>query len=238
LNQNQNPVWIVTGASRGLGKHLALQLAHTGRHVIAMARNEQDLHALVLQGAAGLIQAMPIDLSKPESITQVFAQLEERGTQIDGLINNAGIGSYKAYSEQTQQEITDTMQVNLLSVMQICRAVLPKMQSRKTGHIVNIGSDLGRRPLANMAPYVASKHGLTGFTHSILREAKTHGVKVSLINPGIIDTAFGGAQEGSKEESWSLRPEVLAKLIVQLIDQPGSTLVDELSVHPLGQGEF
>jgi 3-oxoacyl-[acyl-carrier protein] reductase len=230
--------WIVTGASRGLGKHLALQLAASGRKVIAMARNVQELQALAVQGPNGLIEALPIDLSSSQSISQVFNQLQERGTQIDGLINNAGIGTYKAFTEQSQQEISDTMQVNLLAVMQICHAVLPGMQTRKSGHIVNIGSDLGRRPLANMAPYVASKHGLTGFTHSILREAKTHGVKVSLINPGIIDTAFGGAQEGSKEESWSLKPEVLAKLIVQLIEQPGSTLVDELSVHPLGQGEF
>jgi short-subunit dehydrogenase len=86
-----------------------------------------------------------------------------------------------------------------------------------------------------MAVYAASKHGLAGFSHSLLREVKGAGIKVSLINPGIIDTDFGGAAEGSRDASWSLRPAQLADLIVQVIEQPGSTLVDELTVHPLGQ---
>jgi short-subunit dehydrogenase len=89
-----------------------------------------------------------------------------------------------------------------------------------------------------MAAYVASKHGLTGFSHSLLRELKSEGIKVSLVNPGIIDTDFGGAREGSKDEAWSLRPATLATLVMQLVDQPGSVVVDELSVHPLGQGDF
>jgi short-subunit dehydrogenase len=86
-----------------------------------------------------------------------------------------------------------------------------------------------------MAPYVAAKHGLAGFSHSLLREVRASGIKVSLINPGIIDTDFGGGTEGSRDPAASLRPEELARLIIQVIDQPGSTLVDELSVHPLGQ---
>jgi short-subunit dehydrogenase len=104
-----------------------------------------------------------------------------------------------------------------------------------SGHIVNVGSDLARRPLANMAVYAAAKHGLAGFSHSLLREVKQAGVKVSLVNSGIVDTDFGGAAEGSRDAHWSLQPADLAQLIVQLIEQPGNVVVDELSVHPLGQ---
>jgi short-subunit dehydrogenase len=86
-----------------------------------------------------------------------------------------------------------------------------------------------------MTAYVASKHGLTGFSHSLLREVKGAGIKVSLINPGIIDTDFGGGTEGTRDQAGSLQPADLARLILQVIEQPGSTLVDELSVHPLGQ---
>jgi short-subunit dehydrogenase len=89
--------------------------------------------------------------------------------------------------------------------------------------------------MANMAVYAAAKHGLTGFSHSLLREVKSLGIKVSLINPGIVDTDFGGVAQGSRDPSWSLKPDDLARLITQVIEQPGNTLVDELSVHPLGQ---
>jgi len=154
---------------------------------------------------------------------------------LGGVINNAGIGSYKAFAEHEETELLDIVQVNLGAVMQICHAVLPKLLAQGHGHIVNIGSDLARRPLANMAAYAASKHGLAGFSHSLLREVKNAGIKVSLINPGIIDTDFGGAAEGSRDAAWSLRPAQLAQLIVQVIEQPGSMLIDELTVHPLGQ---
>jgi short-subunit dehydrogenase len=137
--------------------------------------------------------------------------------------------------EHSESELVAIIQVNLTAVIQICHAVLPRLLGQGRGHIVNIGSDLGRRPLANMAAYAAAKHGLAGFSHSLLREVKSAGIKVSLINPGIIDTDFGGGTEGSREGAWSLRPGDLARLIIQVIEQPGSTLVDELSVHPLGQ---
>jgi len=127
------------------------------------------------------------------------------------------------------------LQVNLGAVMQICQAVLPRMRAQRAGQIVTSGSDLARQPLANMAAYAASKHGLLGFSHSLLREVKDDGIRVSLINPGIIDTAFGGAEEGSRDPAASLHPTTLARLILDAVLQPRNMVVDELTVHPLGQ---
>ncbi len=232
------PTWIVTGASRGLGRHVAKQMAERGWTVLACARDAAALTRLAAEHPPGRIEPLALDLTDSAALRATLAAALPALGPVDGLVNNAGIGSYKPFVEQSELELLQTLQVNLGAVMQLCHAVLPGMLARRAGHIVNIGSDLGRRPLANMAAYVAAKHGLTGFSHSLLREVKQHGVKVSLVNPGIIDTDFGGATEGSKEEAWSLRPAVLANLILQLIDQPGSTLVDEISVHPLGQGDF
>ena len=109
---------------------------------------------------------------------------------------------------------------------------------RGRGQVINIGSDLGRRPLANMAAYVASKHGLAGFSHSLLREVKDRGLRVSLVNPGLIDTGFGGGTERGGDDARKLSPERLAALVLQLIEQPPTLVVDELSVHPLGQADF
>jgi len=225
--------WLITGASRGLGRHLALAMAARGHRVLAAARDSAKLNELVQQDAR--IQALPLDLADAPSVVPVVQAAIGDLATLSGVINNAGIGMYKAFAEHGESELLDILQVNLGAVMQICHAVLPKLLSQGHGHIVNIGSDLARRPLANMAAYTASKHGLAGFSHSLLREVKSAGIKVSLINPGIIDTDFGGAAEGSRDASWSLRPAQLAQLIVQVIEQPGSMLIDELTVHPLGQ---
>ncbi len=226
--------WIVTGASRGLGRHLVQQLAGRGHRVLACARDLGRLQTLA-EEFPGRVLALALDLADAAQIGPKLSQALETETHLSGLINNAGIGSYKPFIEHSEAESIAILQVNLTAAIQACHAVLPRLLAQRSGHIVNIASDLGRRPLANMAVYAASKHGLVGFSHSLLREVKSSGVKVSLVNPGIIDTDFGGASEGSREEAWSLRPKLLAHLIVQIIEQPGSVVVDELSVHPLGQ---
>jgi short-subunit dehydrogenase len=227
--------WLITGASRGLGRHLALTLAARGHDVLAAARDGERLAQLADQAPRGRIRPLLLDLASSAgpgaAVSAAISTLEH----LDGVINNAGIGVYKPFIEHSERESMDILQVNFGAVVQICHAVLPKLLAQGSGHIVNIGSDLARRPLANMAVYAASKHALAGFSHSLLREVKDAGIKVSLINPGIIDTDFGGAAEGSRDAASSLQPAQLARLILEIIEQPGSMLVDELTVHPLGQ---
>lgn len=226
--------WMVTGASRGLGRHLTLQLAERGHRVLACARDSARLAALAAIHPDH-ITPIELDLADADALVSRVQAALAKVTHLSGVMNNAGVGEYKPFVEHRERELMTILQVNLGAVMQICHAVLPRLLAQGRGHIINVGSDLARRPLANMAAYVASKHGLAGFSHSLLREVKNAGIKVSLINSGIIDTDFGGASEGSRDESWSLRPAWLAGLILQLIDQPDSVVVDELTVHPLGQ---
>jgi short-subunit dehydrogenase len=226
--------WLITGASRGLGRHLALQLAQRGHRVLACARDAERLQALATQ-SGGAVVPVVVDLA---DATQIGARLSAAiagEAHISGVVNNAGFGAYKPFLDHSEAESIQLVQVNLTAAIQVCHAVLPRLLAQGSGHIVNVGSDLARRPLANMAVYAAAKHGLAGFSHSLLREVKQAGVKVSLVNSGIVDTDFGGAAEGSRDAHWSLQPADLAQLIVQLIEQPGNVVVDELSVHPLGQ---
>jgi short-subunit dehydrogenase len=233
--------WIVTGASRGLGRHLALQLAERGHSVLALARDAARLQALAAEHPAR-ITPLALDLADATAIAPAMARALAALPRIDGLVNNAGFGAYKPFAEHTEAESLALVQVNFTAALQMCHAVLPRLLQQHRGHIVNIASDLARRPLPNMTVYAATKHALAGFSHSLLREVKAQGVKVSLVNPGIIDTDFGAADgqtlEGSRGADWSLRPAQLAALIVQMVEQPGSMLVDELTVHPLGQAEF
>lgn len=229
--------WIVTGASRGLGRQLALNLAARGHDVFACARQSDALGALA--AASPRIQPLPLDLRRSEAIATTITAALARVDELAGLINNAGIGSYKPFLAHDERELLDIMQINLVATMQLCHAVLPRLLAQGHGHIVNIGSDLGRRPLANMAPYVASKHGLAGFSHSLLREVKDRGVRVSLVQPGIIDTGFGGGVEGSRSDpAAALSTSDLADAVLGVIDAPAHLVIDEITVHPVGQREF
>jgi short-subunit dehydrogenase len=230
--------WIVTGASRGLGARLVLALAGRGHRVLAIARDAAALRALAAQAPEDAIVPVALDLGDATAVTPCLERLIAVHGPIDGLVNNAGIGSYKAFVAHDEAELLAILQVNLGAAIQACHVLLPHFLARGAGQIVNIGSDLGRRPLANMAAYVASKHGLAGFSHSLLREVKDRGVRVSLVNPGMIDTGFGGASETGADDAARLAPARLAALIVQLIEQPPQLVIDELTVHPLGQSDF
>lgn len=229
---------LVTGASRGLGAALARELAARGYTVVMAARSADDLRAVAepLQADHGeRVQWMTLDLRDNTALMGAVAAAEARVGPLDVLVNNAGIGTYRPLCEWSAQDIADCVQVNLTAPMLLSRAALPGFVARRHGMIVNIASDLSRRHLAQMAPYVATKADLLGFAGSLLREVKASGVKVSTVLPGIIDTAFNGAQEGTKQESWSLRPAVLAARVVDLLELPEHVVIDELTIHPMQQ---
>lgn len=229
---------LVTGASRGLGAALSRELLGRGHRIVLTARNAAEL----AQAAESLraqhgerVGWIAADLSDPAVAQALVAQVEHRYGALDALINNAGIGAWKPLVDWTPQEVIACVNLNLIAPMLLSQAVLPGMVARRRGIIVNIASDLARRPLANMAPYVATKFGLLGFSGSLLREARAHGIKVSAVLPGIIDTAFNGAQEGSKDERWALRSAALAGQVVALLELPENVVVDELTIHPVHQ---
>jgi short-subunit dehydrogenase len=229
---------LVTGASRGLGAALVAELLARGHRVVMTARHEGDLARLthtLREQHGDRVNFVVADLANPIAAQHLVGQVEQRFGALDALINNAGTGTYKPLIEWSADEVITCMNVNLMAPMLLTQAVLPSMLARRRGYIVNVASDLARRPLANMSAYVASKFGLLGFSGSVLREAKSHGVKVTAVLPGIIDTAFNGAVQGSKEETWALRPEGLASQIAALFELPENVLIDELTIHPQHQ---
>lgn len=228
---------VITGASMGLGRQLSLQLAETGARLALIARNSKLLHELSsqLQESNHECQAFVCDLSDAKALSECCEQIHQRMGSVDMLINNAGIGQYKPFLEHTTEEHDQIIDVNFRALVQITYAFLPDMLQKRGGHILNIGSDLSDRPLANMAVYSATKHAIRGFSLSLMREVKNSGIKVSLVNPGIIDTAFNGAEEGSKQANWALQADQLSATVIQVLTQPGYQNIDELTIHPLEQ---
>jgi len=229
---------VITGASRGLGKALAGAVAARGLNVMLAARAEDELRevseTLAREHGARVAYAVT-DLREPESIRALFESTFNKFGPADVLVNNAGIGRYKPFMEWSEEEIIDTANVNLTALMLCTKAALGGMIRARRGLVINIASDLSRRFLPQMAPYVAAKFGVLGFAGSLLREVKQYGVKVCTVMPGIIDTNFNDSQEGTREETWALPPAILAERITELLDQPEHLVVDEMVIHPMQQ---
>ena len=227
---------VITGASRGLGRQLALVFAGRGARLLLLARNSEQLAEVAEQarGQGVTCEAIVCDLADSSAIAAAAERIHDRGG-VDVLVNNAGIGSYKPFLEHSLAEHDAIIDANLRGVVHLTQHLLPGMLERGSGHIVSIASDLATRSIPNMVVYSATKFALRGFSLGLATEVKARGVKVSLINPGVIDTCFNGAIEGSQDAFGALQPDQLAALIVSVIEQPGAQMIDELTVHPQGQ---
>jgi short-subunit dehydrogenase len=228
---------LVTGAGRGLGRRIAEALASRGVRVALVARGQAEIAAVAAEIASrgGEALAVAADVGRWSEAARAVAATTERFGSIDFLVNNAGAGWFKPFLDSSPEQIAASLDSCLAGTIWTCRAALPAMVARGRGHVVNIASDLARRPLANMAVYVGAKHGVLGFSQSLLRELKGQGIKVTTVLPGIVDTAFGGGHEGGRDPAWAMSPEWVAERIVELLEAPGTWVVDELALHPLGQ---
>lgn len=227
---------LITGASRGLGASIARRLAAEGLPVALCARHKADLAQVAdqIRSAGGTAYTCPMDLADPASIDAAAAQVQAAFGGIDILINNAGLSWYKPFAEWTAEEVAQTLAVNLTGLIQLTHAVVPSMLQRQRGQIVNIASDIGRRVVPNMAAYVAAKHGVVGFSGSLLREVKDDGIRVMCVLPGLIDTYFhGGTPSGG--DAGALSPTHVADTVWHLLQQPRHVVLDEVTIHPLGQ---
>ena len=233
-----DPVCLITGASRGLGRYAALCFAEAGYRVALCGRTESDLAEVVrdIKDVGGWATYRALDVRDFDAVTSFVKEIDDCCGRVDVLINNAGLLSvYRPLAEWTQEQIDETLDVNLKGTVYPTRAVLPGMIARGRGHVINVASDVGRRPVPNMAPYVAAKHAVVGFSGSLYREVREQGIKVTVVLPGNIDTFFGGAKPGDRDLHWAMKPEDVAEVLLQIARQPGNLAQDEVILHALGQ---
>ncbi len=229
---------LVTGASRGLGKQIAIACAARGYRLALVARDLNELNELSVRlendhGCEAGVFAF--DLAQAGQAESCIESVQKAMGPVNILINNAGIGWFKPFVEHSPNEHDRMIDVNFRAVVHLTYAVLPTMLERKQGHIINIASDLSHRALGNMAVYTATKHAIRGLSRSLSQELRSQGIKVTQINPGQIDTCFNDSEEGNMDEAYALKTTPLADLIVQVMEQPGHQMVDEIDVHAMGQ---
>ena len=187
-------VAIVTGASRGIGRAVALRLAAAGARVVAGARADHAQPvAREIEAAGGVAVAVPLDVTEAESIAAMTRTALDRFERIDVLVNNAGIVRDRLLLRMKPEEWDAVIATNLTAAFACCRAVLRPMVKQRSGRIVNVGSVVGRTGNPGQANYAASKAGLEGFTRSLALEVAARGITANVVAPGMIETDMTAA---------------------------------------------
>ena len=222
---------LVTGASRGIGRAIALRLAGLGARLLLVARDPSAL-AEVKQSVIKLAteaDALPCDLASAPEIAALAPRIEAAGG-CDILINAAGIGRIGApLYEMPVEDFDAILATNLRAPFLLMRTVIPHMIARGGGEIVNISSLAGQGPLANGAAYSASKWALNGLTYSAAEELRAHNIRVSVVAPGSVNTSFG---RGGKDRTKMLQPEDIANVVAMLVTQPPQSFISEVRMRP------
>ncbi|MDX2273476.1 MAG: SDR family oxidoreductase [Cyanobacteriota bacterium] len=240
MSHTQNGVQkaLVTGASRGIGRTVALRLASQGFSVAVVARSAPDLQALVqeIEQMGGTAQAFPVDLSDVERVpSQLDALLKEWGS-CDLLINNAGIG-YTGTTAATP--LTDWQRVfnlNVTAAFLCIQAVLPGMRQRGGGQIINVISIAGKQAFPGWSAYCASKFALLGMTQALAQEERANKIRVTAFCPGSVNTPLWDSPtvQANFDRSQMLTIDQVADSLLHLVLMSPGAVVEEMVLMPAG----
>ncbi len=183
---------VITGASSGVGRAVAIDLARHGVDVALLARGEEGLNLTAEAAAKHGVKTLvvPVDISIAGDVAAAFERVRRELGEPDILVNAAGLGIWKPFGDITDEEHREMMDVNYWGTFHCVREVLTGMRARRCGAIVNISSGTGKFALSVTSGYSASKFAVTGFSEALYRELRGSGVSVSCVHPGSIKTSF------------------------------------------------
>lgn len=185
---------LITGASAGIGREFARQLADRASSLVLVARRQERLeelrHELTKRNPNLTVHVRETDLSDDRAVVELFNWLEREKLAIDLLINNAGLGDMGSFATSELQRVNEMLAVNVTALTLLTRLLLPGMIARKRGAILNVSSSAGFLPIAGFAVYAASKAYVTSFSEAIRAELRGTGVTVTSLCPGPVHTEF------------------------------------------------
>ena len=204
MSQFADRVVVVTGASRGIGRAIARELANRGALVVAAARGNNARGTVdEIAAAAGRAEMVSADMTDADSLTALITGVVERHGKIDVLVSNAGITRDQLMLRMKRSDWDEVLATNLSANFVLCQAALKPMIRQRSGRIVAISSIVGQVGNAGQANYAASKAGLIGFCKSLAKEVASRNVTVNVVAPGLIDTDMTRAITANAQADWA-----------------------------------
>jgi 3-oxoacyl-[acyl-carrier protein] reductase len=229
----EGQVAVVTGAGRGIGNAIALELSSLGADVVLCGRTRSplDTAAQAIAQAGGKAESLVCDVTSLSSVEAAAQHVEASFGRVDILVNNAGIGGFGGPLYQLPPKDWDQiLNTNLRGVFYAVRAFAPLMIRARSGQIINISSLAGKNALPNGAAYAASKWGLNGLSYSLAEEMRAHNIRVSVICPGSTNTDL--SPHAGKDPAKMLQPEDVAHAVAMLVTQSPQSFVSEILLRP------
>lgn len=209
-------LFVVTGASSGIGQAIAWELADQDHKVIACGRDENKM-AETLKKNAGILPFLA-DLTKPAAAEKLLKLVEKQETPLLGLVNNAGVYETGPFATTSEEVWENQFQVNLLSAVRITRNLYPFLKAAAPSSVLNISSTLGLRTIAGTAAYSAMKAAMINWTQTLALEWATQGIRANCICPGLVDTPIHGFY--GKEETHKARQSAHAAQPIGRMGRP------------------
>lgn len=234
--QLKDKVAIVTGGGRGIGRAIAIAYAAEGARVVIAARSTAQLDevATEITEQGGEVLTLPTDLRVRAEVENLIQQTVNKFSRIDILVNNAGINPRGPFLESTDEEWEQGWQINVMGVVNCCRAALPIMQQQGSGNIINVGSGMGQVGRSNLSVYCASKAALHGLTQSIAEEVWEDGIIANVLIPGPVKTELSKpAWENSEtfraqSDPWKEPEQVVASALFLATQPPTSGMTGQI----------
>jgi NADP-dependent 3-hydroxy acid dehydrogenase YdfG len=233
-------VGVITGAGSGIGAAIAVEFGRLGARLTLASLPTPGLTETVaaVEQAGGSAVPVEVDVRDPDAVRQLVDGTVERHGRLDFLVANAGIADQGLAAEGDPSVWRRLIETNLLGLMYCVRYALPHMQRQRAGHILLMASLSGRDAYVGEPAYIASKFGVIGFGHSVRMEAGPYGIRVTLIEPGAVDTPL--TRNAPKvlpliESIDPLLPVDVARAVVYAYQQPPHVVINEIALRPLNQ---
>ena len=201
---------LVTGASSGIGREIAWQLAPLAAHLILVARRADRLEELRAElrelNPELRVDCRSVDLADSAQVAGLADWLRENHVKLDFLINNAGLGDHGAFEASDWERVERMLQVNVIALTALCHRLIPMLRRHRPGAILNVSSNAGALPVPEMTVYAATKAYVSSFSEALRAELRGTGISVTHLCPGPVDTEFGEVAQRADENPENFRP--------------------------------